>query len=77
MSLSKFDKAFAELDLSARPKRRHAPAHIIDMLGCIRNEEEAYLERIPPNFQSGEAYAAADDSVSCLSDAIDTLADAY
>jgi len=77
MSISKFAAVIDGLDLSTRPKRRHAMTYIISALEHIRNEEEAYLARIPENFQNGEAYAAADDSISIVSDAIDSLLDAY
>ena len=77
MSISQFTTAIDGLDLSTRPKRRQALAHIITALEYIRDEEEAYQERIPPNLQGSEAYAAAEDSVSIVSDAIVFLLDAY
>ena len=77
MSVLRFYTAFGDIDLKSRPKRRKATAHIVGMLECIRNEEEAYLERIPENFHGGEAYDAAESSVSMLNDAIDALSDAF
>ena len=69
--------ALGAFDFSTRPKRRQAVSHIIKLLGQIQNEEFAYLSRIPPNLQGGEAYDAADDSISYLVDAIDALQEAY
>ena len=71
------NSVFGALDISTRPKRRRAVDLIITELSHIRNAEEAYLERIPMNLQEGDAYAAADDSVDLLTDAIITLMDAY
>jgi hypothetical protein len=65
------------LDISTRPKRRKAVSSIVFNLSRIRDEELAYMERIPLNFQEGEAYAAADSAVELLSDAIGLLEDAF
>ena len=65
------------LDISTRPKRRRAVVHIINALGRIYSEEDAYLNRIPLNLQGSSAYAAADDSLSYLIDAINALSNAY
>ena len=72
-----FDSIFASVDISTRPKRRRVVSLIIDELLHIRNEEKAYMERIPISLQEGDAYADADYSVEQLNDAIDTLMDAY
>jgi hypothetical protein len=72
-----FNSVFGAVDISTRPKRRRAVSLIITELSHIRNAEETYLERIPTNFKEGDAYAAADDSVDLLTDAIITLMQAY
>lgn len=65
------------VDISTRPKRRIAVSKIVRLLNLIYSEEEEYLNRIPLNLQGGNAYDAAEDSLSCLIDAIDSLSDAY
>ena len=67
----------SSLDISTRPKRRRAVALIIDALGQIHYEEDAYMNRIPLNLQGGDAYDNADDSISYLTDAINALYEAY
>ena len=66
-----------DLDISSRPKRRRAVSLIISQLSLIRDQEEFYRDRIPDNLAAGEAFAAADDSIDLLSDAILCLSDAY
>ena len=66
-----------QLDISTRPKRRRAVSMIVNALGQIHLEEDAYQNRIPFNLQGSKAYAAADDSISYLIDAICSLSDAY
>jgi hypothetical protein len=65
------------LDVSTRGKRRNAMSLVILMLEKIRNAEEEYMLRMPLNLQSGEAYAAADQSVDAIIEAVDYLSDAY
>ena len=65
------------LDISSRPKRRRAVSIIISQLSLIRDQEESYRDRIPDNFVDGDAFAAADDSIDLISDAILCLSDAY
>ena len=72
-----FDSVFGSVDITLRPKRRRAVSLIITELSRIRNEEESYMERIPMNMQGGDAYAAADNSVDLLTDAIISLMEAY
>lgn len=72
-----FKAVFGAMDISTRPKRRRAVSLIISQLSRIRNAESEYMERIPVNLQNGDAYAAADDSVDLLTDAIIYLMDAY
>ena len=72
-----FQTLFGNVDISTRPKRRRAVSLIVSELSRIRSEEESYMERIPDNLKDGDAYAAADESVDLLSDAILSLSDAY
>ena len=65
------------VDISSRPNRRKAVSRIIGVLTIICSEEEAYIGRIPLNLQCGEAYAAAEESVDMLAEAIGYLNDAY
>jgi hypothetical protein len=65
------------IDFSSRPNRRKAVSRIVGILTLICSEEESYINRIPLNLQGGEAYAAAEESVVMLTDAIDSLLDAY
>ena len=68
---------FDNWDISTRPKRRRAVGLMVTELLKIRSAEKAYMERIPENMQDGDAYAAADESIDILTDAIETLSDAY
>ncbi len=72
-----FHSVFGTMDISTRPKRRRAVSLIITQLSRIRQAESDYLERIPQNMTGGDAYAAADESVDLLTDAIVYLMDAY
>jgi len=65
------------LDISTRPSRRRAVSRIVHALGMIHSAEFDYLNRIPLNLHGGEAYAAADDSLDYLCEAIIFLDDAY
>jgi len=69
--------AVASIDVSTRAKRRKAMSLVVEILESIRTAEEAYMERMPVNFHSGGAYAAADDSVDAIIDAVIGLSDAY
>jgi hypothetical protein len=75
--MTTFNSVFGAVDISTRPKRRHVVRLILAELSNIRAEEEAYLGRIPPNMDGGDAYTAADESIESLTDAIFTLEDAY
>ena len=68
---------FDSMDVSTRGKRRKAIAVAVDLLEKIRQAEERYIENIPFNLQSGDAYAAAENSVDLIIDAIISLSDAY
>jgi len=68
---------FSNLDISSRQKRRRLVALISSALVRVRDEEQAYRDRIPPNLDSSDFAANADDSIDLLSDAILFLDDAY
>lgn len=42
-------------------------------LECLKEEEEEYRDNIPENLQSSEKYEKADDAVSNLEEACDSL----
>ena len=65
------------VDVSTRGKRRRATALVISLLEKIRYAEEKYLERIPCNLQSSEAYFEADYSVDVIIETIICLLRAY
>ena len=60
----------AAIDVSTRRKRRAATALAIDLLGKIHLAEEDYVSRIPLNLHGSDAYAAAEDTIDSLIDAI-------
>jgi hypothetical protein len=62
---------------SSRGKRRREVAAIIAQLEKILADEECYLDRIPVNLQDGVRAEAAAHSIVILSEAIDSLSDAY
>jgi len=65
------------VDVTSRRKRREILSIAVQLLEQIREAEEAYLERVPENFQSSEAYVATEEYVGFLSDALDSLRDVY
>lgn len=65
------------VDVSTRAGRRKAVANIIIMLREIREAEETRMAKTPLNLQSSDAYAAADESVDAIIDAVSCLEDAY
>ena len=65
----------SSFDLSSRPKRRKAVSAVLRLLSGIRDAEQSYRDRIPDNFANSAD--DADLSIDQLSDAIDSLADAY
>ena len=65
------------IDVSTRGKRRKAMELAVELLEKIRHAEERYMERIPLNLRSGDAYFSADYSVDAILDAIISLFDAY
>jgi hypothetical protein len=60
----------ASVDVSSRRKRRAATALAIDLLEKIRLAEEQYQSNIPLNLQESAAYAAAEETIDSLIDAI-------
>lgn len=64
-------------DLSTRSKRRDAAFFVIDFLFRIYREEEGYMNRIPVNLQSGNAFLAAEETLACLDEAASILTDAF
>jgi hypothetical protein len=54
-------------------QRRAAVKSIINLLGQIKYSEEQYMSRIPENLQGSVVYDNAEQCVSCLDEAIDTL----
>jgi hypothetical protein len=65
------------LDVSSRAARRKATALLIFELETVMRAEEDYMERIPENFKSGEAYASAEYTVDIITDAIVALGDTF
>jgi hypothetical protein len=63
--------------LSTRACRRNELDGVIDTLEKILDAEEGYLDRIPENLQGSSRAETATHSIDMLSDAIDTLRDAY
>ena len=71
-------KSFLDsIDVSTRGKRRKAMVLVIELLEKIRHAEGRYMERIPLNLRSGNAYFEADYSVDTMLDAIIDLMRAY
>jgi hypothetical protein len=72
-----FKTALDTVDLSSRAKRRKAAALVSAFLERIRSAEEAYMERIPENLQTCDAYDKADNAIGLLDEAIDLVDSAY
>jgi hypothetical protein len=64
-------KSAGAVDVSSRQKRRQAVSFVIELLSHIRLAEEAYMERIPENFQGGDAYADAECSIEAIDGTIE------
>jgi hypothetical protein len=60
--------------LDTKRQRRAAIGKVILQLEHILRSEEAYRERIPVNLQASTVFDAAEQWVSVLEDAIDSLA---
>jgi hypothetical protein len=75
--MNTFEAIMGNIDISTRPKRRKAVSLIIRWISSIYMQEFEYLGRIPGNFHSGNAYAAADYSLDMLDEAMTFLIAAY
>ena len=64
-------------NIDTRGKRRRQISLIVIQLEAIRNKENAYMEKIPDNLQSGQAYENAAQSVDALDQAIELLKESY
>ena len=69
--------SLAALDLSSRKKRRNAISLTAALLVRVRDEEEAYMNRIPDNLQGSDAYSDSECFISLLDEAIDLVASVY
>ena len=75
--MNNLSKYFDSIDVSTRPKRRRVVALVVKLVDRIHFQESSYLNRIPDNLQTGDAFAAAEDSVTYLEEALAALHDAY
>jgi len=60
-----------------RQKRRKAVSKVIMQIKYIKAAEQRYLGNIPINLQGSSLYAAAEETVAALDDALDSLSEAY
>jgi hypothetical protein len=60
-----------------RPKRRKAVLPLIEQLEYILAAELQYMDNIPDNLRASVRYEAAELTVSCLEDAVNSLSEAY
>jgi hypothetical protein len=65
------------LDVSSRGSRRKAMALLIFELERVLRSEENYMNRIPENLRSGDAYESAEYTVDILTDSIIALGDTF
>jgi hypothetical protein len=63
--------------LTTRRDRRKTIKAMIPLLEAIVDAETRYAERIPENLRSGAAYEAAEETISALEDALESLDEAY
>ena len=63
--------------------RRAQIQRIIDEIGCLQqdieelqDEEQDYMDNMPENLQQSDRYYTAEEAVSNLSSAVDSIADA-
>ena len=68
---------FDSFDVSTRGRRRKAVSLIVDLLDKIQTAEQDYIHRIPYNLQTGDAYELSEFSVGMLTEAMNSLIDAY
>jgi len=60
-----------------RPKRRKAVIAVIEQVSNIIGAELQYLDNIPENLRASLRYEAAEQTLSCLEDALNSLSEAY
>jgi hypothetical protein len=64
-------------DLSTRNKRRIAVSFVLRLLEKISIAEELNIVRIPIIFHNSDIYAASENSIDTIRDAVAYLIDAY
>jgi len=74
---TQFEALIDSLDLSTRSARRQVTSLAIGLLECIQSAEEDNVNNFPDNLQNSERYENAEHSLTALTDAIDSLTDAY
>lgn len=65
------------VDVSSRRKRRKAIKTLIPMIAGILEAEQLYIDRAPENLCGSRFYEAAEETVSALEEALETLKEAY
>jgi hypothetical protein len=76
-NMNRLKSVFDSIDVSTRGKRRNVVSLIIDLLDKIQTAEQGYLDRFPHNLQAGDAYELSEFSVDMVTEAMNSLADAY
>ena len=66
-----------EPDYSTRGKRRTALRSMVAQIAALKDAEEGYRDRIPENLQGSARYEAADNDVSLMETALESLSEAY
>jgi len=66
-----------ERDVSSRFRRRKILAILCTALQDIRDAEYQYMERIPQNLESSEAYGNAESAVEQLDEVLELIRDVY
>ena len=60
-------------DYSTKRKRRAAIGRVAKQLELIKDYEQAYINKIPENLQSSSIYENAEEFLSCIEEAIESL----
>jgi hypothetical protein len=63
--------------VGTRPQRRKAVKYILDLLGDIIDAETQYMDNIPQNLRNSRNYDMAEQSLSALEEAAESLENAY
>jgi len=63
--------------IATRRDRRNAIKSIVSILDSVRDEEEAYLERMPDSLKGGLAFEAAESAVGMMDEAISLLEEVF